>query len=419
MPISMPLPPSCQRQASPGRESAVTPTVTSPGMERSPGPVSHTYAGAPAGGDRDGSKSPEASKAHEKTGKKKKKGKKKHSAKGKDQTGSHQCVNSERTQSRTTCDQSTQTETEFTQIQATQTPPLQCTHTQPTESKSTQTSLSKLTLKQVYEGQVSKGENQARSADQLTVLTWNIDGLDCEDLKERIPSLLEYLGKSLVDVVLLQELIPPYLKILQDIMKDYEFLEGSDNGYFTAILLRRSRVELLESNIVKYPTTEMTRNLLIATAKFSGHQLCFMTSHLESLKISSQERLNQLRRVWKRMKEAADGQTVIFGGDTNLRDWEVKKLGGLPDGILDVWEMLGEPEDCRYTWDTVTNNNKEIPFPARLRFDRVYLRTAREGPQLRPDSMTLVGLEKLKCGRFTSDHWGILCTFSFQSQIEQ
>lgn len=56
---------------------------------------------------------------------------------------------------------------------------------------------------------------------------------------------------------------------------------------------------------------------------FSGHELCFMTSHLESLKANSQERLNQLRRVWKRMREAPDSQTVIFGGDTNMRDWEV------------------------------------------------------------------------------------------------
>ncbi|KAI4873977.1 hypothetical protein NFI96_032061, partial [Prochilodus magdalenae] len=378
--------------------------------------------GAPARGDRDNRKSPEASKAQDKKGKKKKQVKKRESAKD---TSSH---HSRHTQTRITCDQSTQTEMEFLQTQATQTPPLQCTHTQPTESKSTQTLRSKPTIKQIYEGQTSRDQSaedqpssaaQRRDPNQLTVLTWNIDGLDGEDIKERIPSLLGYLGKYRADVVLLQELIPPYLKILQDIMKDYEFLEGSDSGYFTAILLKRSRVELLESNIVKYPTTEMMRNLLMATANFSGHQLCFMTSHLESMKTSSQERLNQLRRVWKRMKEAADSQTVIFGGDTNLRDWEVKKLGGVPDGILDVWEMLGAPEDSKYTWDTVTNNNKEIPFPARLRFDRVYLRTAREGAQLRPDSMTLVGLDKLKCGRFTSDHWGILCTFSFQSLNEQ
>ncbi|KAK3551997.1 hypothetical protein QTP70_031619 [Hemibagrus guttatus] len=220
------------------------------------------------------------------------------------------------------------------------------------------------------------------------------------------------------DVVLLQELVPPYLKILKEIMTDYEFLAGNDVGYFTGILLRRCRMELVQSNTVKYPTTEMGRNLLMAEVNFSSHQLCFMTSHLESLKANSQERLNQLRRVWKRMREAPDSQTVIFGGDTNIRDWEVKKLGGLPDGITDVWEMLGEPEDCQYTWDTVNNNNNDLPFSARLRFDRVYMRAAREGAQLQPNTMTLVGLKRLTCGRFTSDHWGILCTFSFKSSLQ-
>ncbi len=48
-----------------------------------------------------------------------------------------------------------------------------------------------------------------------------------------------------------------------------------------------------------------------------------MTSHLESCKAGSQERLNQLRRVWKWMKDAPQDHTAIFGGDTNLRDWEV------------------------------------------------------------------------------------------------
>ncbi|XP_072536188.1 tyrosyl-DNA phosphodiesterase 2 isoform X2 [Salminus brasiliensis] len=387
---------------------------------------------APEEGDRNSSRNPGDSKARDKHGKKKKGKKNKQNKKAllsenslTNKTSSHegfskeeQCVNSV-----PTCDKSTQTENKPTHTEATQTLPLQCTHTdKPTESKSTNTQRSTLTYKQVYEGQTSSdqsGEHKASSEEQsrdprlLTVLTWNIDGLDVEDLRQQVPNLLAYLGKHRADVVLLQELIPPYLMILKEIMTDYEFLQGSDSGYFTGILLRKSRVELLQSNIVNYPTTEMGRNLLMATANFSGHQLCLMTSHLESVKTSSQERCNQLRRVWKRMKEAPDGQTVIFGGDTNLRDWEVKKVGGLPDSITDVWEMLGAPEDCMYTWDTVTNNNKDLPFPARLRFDRVYMRTAREGAQLRPDSMTLVGLNKLKCGRFISDHWGILCTFSF------
>lgn len=119
------------------------------------------------------------------------------------------------------------------------------------------------------------------------------------------------------------------------------------------------------------------------------------------------------------MKETPEDHTVIFGGDTNLRDWEVKKLGGLPDGISDVWEMLGQPEESRYTWDTSINDNNDIPNPIRLRFDRLFLKGAANGAQLRPESMTLIGLEKLKCDYFISDHWGILCTFKYGESEEQ
>uniref|UniRef100_A0A671SB21 Tyrosyl-DNA phosphodiesterase 2 n=1 Tax=Sinocyclocheilus anshuiensis TaxID=1608454 RepID=A0A671SB21_9TELE len=259
-------------------------------------------------------------------------------------------------------------------------------------------------------------DEQKTQSSHLTLICWNIDGLDPDNVFERAKGLLSHLGKYRADVVLLQELVPVSWKILKNIMKDYQFLQGSEDGYFTGILLRKDRVQFLQSNIVKYPTTEMGRNLLIAHV---GHPLCIMTSHLESCKASSQERLNQLRRVWKWMKEAPQDHTVIFGGDTNLRDWEVKKLGGLPDGISDVWLMLGEPEESRYTWDTSINDNNEIPNSIRLRFDRLFLRAAAEGAKLQPESMTLIGLEKLKCDYFISDHWGILCTFIFGASEEQ
>ncbi|XP_036394989.1 tyrosyl-DNA phosphodiesterase 2 [Megalops cyprinoides] len=260
--------------------------------------------------------------------------------------------------------------------------------------------------------QAQSFQGDVKDKGRLTVLTWNIDGLDPEDILERLKELISTLQKYCPDVILLQELIPPIVPTLLKCLKTYDFLRGKESGYFTGIMLRKSRVQLLQKDIVNYPTTEMGRNLLMAQVKFFDHNLCVMTSHLESCKESSQERLNQLRRVWKRMREADESLTVIFGGDTNLRDWEVKKLGGLPEGISDVWELLGQPEDCRYTWDTTTNNNKDLPFPARLRFDRVFIRAAKEGAQVVPETMVLVGQERLSCGRFTSDHWAILCTFS-------
>ncbi|XP_052002297.1 tyrosyl-DNA phosphodiesterase 2 [Xyrauchen texanus] len=395
---------------------------------------SHTCPGEPVGSNINAS-CLVGTKVEGKAGKKKKKNKKRQETSGhggrqmKTHSSGANTSHQEKTQSaqqtsvRSTCDQSIQTESPLSQsvqTESTQIAPIQCVHSLSTESKSTQTRETSFYLHHAYLGKSitdqsidEQATQSSSSSKQLTVISWNIDGLDTENVYARAKGLLSCLGKHRADVVLLQELIPPCLKVLQNVMKDYEFLQANDEGYFTGILLRKDRVQFIQSNIVKYPTTEMGRNLLIASVNFLGHPLCFMTSHLESCKSASQERLNQLRRVWKWIKEAPQDQTVIFGGDTNLRDWEVKKLGELPDGISDVWEMLGKPEECRYTWDTSLNDNYEISNSIRLRFDRVFLRKATEGAQLQPESMALIGLEKLKCDYFISDHWGILCTFSF------
>uniref|UniRef100_A0A087Y6U9 Tyrosyl-DNA phosphodiesterase 2 n=1 Tax=Poecilia formosa TaxID=48698 RepID=A0A087Y6U9_POEFO len=248
---------------------------------------------------------------------------------------------------------------------------------------------------------------------KLSLISWNVDGLDTDNLAERARGLCSYLVLYTPDVVFLQELIPPYVQYLKKRAVSYLIIEGGEEAYFTGMMLKKSRVKFLESEIVTYPTTQMMRNLLVAQVTFKGQKLCLMTSHLESCKGHAQERMKQLHTVMQRMKDAPDDVTVLFGGDTNLRDTEVAKVG-LPSGVCDVWERLGKQEHCRYTWDTKANNNKTVPFVSRCRFDRVYLRPAsKEGvPRLAPDHMALIGLEKLDCGRYTSDHWGIYCSFT-------
>uniref|UniRef100_A0A668TVR3 Tyrosyl-DNA phosphodiesterase 2 n=1 Tax=Oreochromis aureus TaxID=47969 RepID=A0A668TVR3_OREAU len=248
---------------------------------------------------------------------------------------------------------------------------------------------------------------------KLSLITWNVDGLDTDNIAERARGLCSYLVLYTPDVVFLQELIPPYVQYLKKRAVSYLMIEGAEEGYFTGMLLKKSRVTLVESEIVPYRTTKMMRNLLVAQVIVDGQKLCLMTSHLESGKANSKERMNQLHVVKWRFKRAPDDVTVVFGGDTNLRDAEVPKVG-LPATVCDVWEQLGKQEHCRYTWDTTINTNKKASFPVRFRFDRIYLRPAvRRGvPCLAPDHMALVGLEKLDCGRYTSDHWGIYCTFS-------
>ncbi|XP_051247366.1 tyrosyl-DNA phosphodiesterase 2 [Dicentrarchus labrax] len=248
---------------------------------------------------------------------------------------------------------------------------------------------------------------------KLSLISWNVDGLDTDNLAERARGLCSFLVLYTPDVVFLQELIPPYVQYLKKRAVSYLIIEAGEEGYFTGMMLKKSRVKFVESEIVTYPTTQMMRNLLVAQVDFKGQRLCLMTSHLESCKGQAEERMKQLRVVMQRMREAPDNVTVLFGGDTNLRDAEVAKVG-LPPSVCDVWERLGKQEHCRYTWDTKANSNKTVPYVSRCRFDRVYFRPANKDgvPRQAPDHMALVGLEKLDCGRYISDHWGIYCSFS-------
>lgn len=65
-----------------------------------------------------------------------------------------------------------------------------------------------------------------------------------------------------------------------------------------------------------------------------------MTSHLESTRGHAKERMNQLKMVLKKMQEAPESATVIFAGDTNLRDHEVSgKVSSVLVGRLLLWKL--------------------------------------------------------------------------------
>uniref|UniRef100_A0A8C8B6F0 Tyrosyl-DNA phosphodiesterase 2 n=1 Tax=Otus sunia TaxID=257818 RepID=A0A8C8B6F0_9STRI len=252
---------------------------------------------------------------------------------------------------------------------------------------------------------------QQEDDSSFSLITWNIDGLDLRNLKERARGICSYLALYSPDVVFLQEVVPPHLCLLQMRAGSYTIIPGNIDGYFTVIMLKKSRVKLLKHEIIPFPTTSMMRNLLVVHVCISGNELCLMTSHLESTKNHSKERIKQLQIVLNKMQKESESTTVIFGGDTNLRDSEVTKLGSLPKSITDIWEVLGKPQHCRYTWDTHSNTNLDAAYKCKMRFDRIYFRPAADGAQIIPRSMDLLGLQKLDCGRFPSDHWGLLCNF--------
>lgn len=82
-----------------------------------------------------------------------------------------------------------------------------------------------------------------------------------------------------------------------------------------------------------------------AQVSISGNELCLMTSHLESTKDHSKERVKQLQIVLNKMQEESESTTVIFGGDTNLRDSEVIKQLGYSEVF---WQSLLRLFCCLY-----------------------------------------------------------------------
>lgn len=111
----------------------------------------------------------------------------------------------EKPSTKPTCEQSTQTDSlqfQSIQTQSTQTPPNQGIHTTSTETKCTQTIKSSFYLHQAYWGksftdqsaEEQKTQSSARS-NHLTVMSWNVDGLDFDNVLDRVKGLLSHLGK--------------------------------------------------------------------------------------------------------------------------------------------------------------------------------------------------------------------------------
>lgn len=91
-------------------------------------------------------------------------------------------------------------------------------------------------------------------------------------------------------------------------------------------------------------------------------------------------------------------------------------MGGIPEGISDVWEMTGSRLNCEFTWDLLLNTNKKFDsdHKPRLRFDRIYLRDS-DPKSVSPMYFELVGLEKLRVYEvFPSDHFGLLTHFDIR-----
>lgn len=250
----------------------------------------------------------------------------------------------------------------------------------------------------------------------LKFISWNIDGLDERSLKKRIKKVCNIINCELPDVVHLQEVVPVTYRYIERHLLAYKCITGNDmetSDYFTVTLIRKNTVIYDSHEVISFPTTLMGRNLILAKVKIADIPLTLLNTHLESTVQYSNVRKNQLKQAFTAVMSTDCEQTVLLGGDLNLRDKELEAIGGLPPSMEDLWFTCGKRPECEFTWDARRNSNIEGPasFKAKCRFDRVYMRQADRG-RIRPKHFGLIGLEKIpSCGRFPSDHWGLMIHF--------
>jgi len=272
--------------------------------------------------------------------------------------------------------------------------------------------------KSIAEG-LYDGSLTTKAPGSLTMVSWNIDGLDAHNLKKRTKAVCKILELEGADIVFLQEVVPETLSYLEAKLPGYEVVCGKPGqDYFVATLLRRGRVYLDKVKVVDFPTSRMGRHLLAVQAHCGSVKFDLLNSHLESTKEHADERCRQLEQCLGLVSGRPVSNVVLFGGDLNMRDKELAGVGGLPPGTRDVWEACGSRKEVQYTWDLQRNSNLEWPgqWKPRCRFDRVYIRDS--APKSgKATYFGFLGLQKITGTQsFPSDHWGLKIHLGLEQQ---
>lgn len=159
---------------------------------------------------------------------------------------------------------------------------------------------------------------------------------------------------ELPDVIFFQELISESYQQLSDLLKgSYENVIAKKNpftSYFTGIFYKRHLFTLKDHKVVPFPNSGndpilcvkfklsfvaknnvcgsvMERTQLIvrlASRTHKGLRMALVTTHLESLPRFSMERISQLKQCFETCMNFPDKYSVVFAGDLNLEENEVR-----------------------------------------------------------------------------------------------
>lgn len=249
---------------------------------------------------------------------------------------------------------------------------------------------------------------------ELTVLSWNIDGLEDRARQTRVYGVFEFINVLSPDVIVLQEVVDENLNVLKQLCSTkYDFTVHKLAPYYNIILVKKcAEISKKKHRVVDFQTG-MGRYLLVQELAVKGIPFSVLTTHLESCANSAALRKKQLQLCFDVIKESTSRSNVIFSGDLNIREAELKALGGLPSGVADAWEACGSESEKRFTWDLRLNDNKSMgEAKPRARYDRMYF-SLKDAGNIKCSNFDLVGTQRIKSnGLFPSDHFGMFVKFS-------
>ncbi|GMT28104.1 hypothetical protein PFISCL1PPCAC_19401, partial [Pristionchus fissidentatus] len=244
---------------------------------------------------------------------------------------------------------------------------------------------------------------------EISLLSWNIDGLDGSSLATRMKAVYKIVSRISADFVFLQEVVERDIESLLKLKKFYNVhFSNRESLYFTAILVSNA-FSVRNHEVVHFPNSGMDRTLQILEGSLGPFQVFLLNTHLESMAEHSNKRREQLELCFNRIASISNEHPdalIFFGGDLNLRDKEIESV---PRGFADAWLASGAPKNEEYTWDTRTNTNKQTFHGARCRFDRLFYKAH----PLNKVTFTLEGKQLIRtCLCYPSDHWAIHSVFS-------
>lgn len=181
---------------------------------------------------------------------------------------------------------------------------------------------------------------------QLSLLSFNIDGLNDFARRQRTEATLSILLASAPDVIQLQEVIHDTYALLQPALSAHGYrCSSAPSGletasYFTLSAVKASRFDDIRFVTEDFPSngaSSQGRNLLLTYARWlaspsPSDEWLFINTHLESTGApfespQSQTRIEQLQYSLSRMMSHAAtqrGPFVLLSGDLNLRDEEAQ-----------------------------------------------------------------------------------------------